>query len=410
MKKKAKRKLSGVVAIALVLSIVMISASSAAAASGVNVIANTPIGESIHKKINISDITGEIAEPPMLTSAASSVAEEKEWYEYVYYSTEPVGYYYLNDYARLAFYDPYDYADSLIMNVEDNLTEWSSNNTLQISYTTGNSITDTSGKSSSATSSVQRAEGQDRSESSSEQSVVTTTVEGNIYTYNYGKNGETTTSQQRLTKEQLWDAMSFNEGTVKVGVSLTDLGMDATFKWTGDTVSSQGTVGSYDGEKWNTRSKGYTENDTTTTTVTDAGKTTVISTIANRLTNTFGTTDSSSIGLSTNNSTTVTKTYNAGYFNANGSPLQWKVIKYTVVMPMKYQVEYLTDGEWILGDYSYCMLNTIQGTCRAWMQNNVAYYEHWGTGEAVTWNEFWSRFFTQESLIQAYKNKLYPDT
>ena len=44
-----------------------------------------------------------------------------------------------------------------------------------------------------------------------------------------------------------------------------------------------------------------------------------------------------------------------------------------------------------------------------WLQNNVAYYEHWGTGEPVTWDEFWSQFFTEEKLIEAYKNKLYPD-
>jgi len=35
---------------------------------------------STHKKINITDVTGEIVEAPLLTSAASSVAKEKEWY------------------------------------------------------------------------------------------------------------------------------------------------------------------------------------------------------------------------------------------------------------------------------------------------------------------------------------------
>ena len=32
-----------------------------------------------------------------------------------------------------------------------------------------------------------------------------------------------------------------------------------------------------------------------------------------------------------------------------------------------------------------------------------------GTGEAVLWDDFWDGFFTEESLIAAYKNKLYPD-
>ena len=98
-----------------------------------------------------------------------------------------------------------------------------------------------------------------------------------------------------------------------------------------------------------------------------------------------------------------------GYFNSDGVPLQWKIIKYTVMMPMMYQVEFLIDDEWVINDYNYCLLTTIQGTCRAWLENNTAYYEHWGTGEKVTWDEFWSQFFTKEELVQAYQNRLYPD-
>ena len=78
-------------------------------------------------------------------------------------------------------------------------------------------------------------------------------------------------------------------------------------------------------------------------------------------------------------------------------------------MPMKYQVEYLVDNEWVFGGFNYCLLTTIQGTTRSWIQNNVVYYEHWGTGEAVTWDEFWNQFFTEERLIAAYRNRLYPD-
>ena len=405
MKKKTKRKLSGVVAIALVLSIVMISASSAAAASGVNVIANTPIGESIHKKINISDITGEIAEPPMLTSAASSVAEEKEWYEYVYYSSTPVGYYYLNDVTRLSFFDPYDYANSLIMEVDDSLTDWSSNNTLQISYSTGNSISDT-GKSTSTTSTIQKVDGQDTSTTTGGDSTVTTTVEGRINTYNHSKtekyddtiDGFDWEINEAIKAKTESETPILTIGKLKIG---TELDVGSRQHWT-DSTTHHGEV--------NTYNDGWTENNTTTTAKTEHTSDTVVtSTIADRLTKAVGTTTSSNITMTTNNSTTITKAYNAGYFNANGSPLQWKIIKYTVLMPMKYQIEYLVDGEWIFGDFSYCLLTTIQGTCRAWLQNNVAYYEHWGTGEAVTWNEFWSQFFTKDSLVQAYKNKLYPD-
>lgn len=417
MKKKAKRKLSGVVAIALVLSIVMISASSAAAASGVNVIANTPIGESIHKKINISDITGEIAEPPMLTSAASSVAEEKEWYEYVYYSTEPVGYYYLNDVARIAFFDPYDYASSLIMEVDDSLTDWSSNNTLQISYTTGSSLSKADGTSSNTSSTVQVQNGQDVSETNTDQSKVVTTVEGNIDTYNWSKKGKTETHSHSETDDETWTVTEQILGeistTEKAGIEIA--GVEVTIKG-GVNVSNTNNFGlvKTDVDSSTTQleddySHGYTDNNTTTTATSDGAHSIVVSTIADRITRATGSTVNNNITMSTDNSTTITKTYNAGYFNASGSPLQWKIVRYTVLMPMKYQIEYLIDGEWIFGDYNYCLLKTVQGTCRAWLQNNVAYYEHWGTGEAVTWNEFWSSFFTRESLIQAYKNKLYPD-
>ena len=402
MKKKAKRKLSGVVAIALVLSIVMISASSAAAASGVNVIANTPIGESIHKKINISDITGEIAEPPMLTSAASSVAEEKEWYEYVYYSTEPVGYYFLNDTTRLSFYDPYDYASSLIMELDDSLTDWSSNNTLQISYTTGNSLSDANGTSSSTTATVQVQSGQDVSETKTDASKVVTTVEGNIDTYNWTKKGKTTTTTDSKTDDDTWTVSE----TLKIGNDVFVSGEVTNTNNFGYVKTHTDTTTEQEKDDY---THGYTDNNTTTTAKSDGAHSIVTSTIADRITRATGSTVNNSITMSTNNSTTVTKTYNAGYFNASGSPLQWKIVKYTVMMPMKYQVEYYVDGEWIFGDYNYCLLKTVQGTCRAWLQNNVAYYEHWGTGEAVTWNEFWSSFFTRESLIQAYKNKLYPD-
>jgi len=415
--KKEKRRIPRVVAAALVLSVIMVTISGIVSASEVQIFRSKPAGESIHEKIDISEITGEVPEPPQLTSAASSVAKEKEWYEYIYYSSIPVGRYNVSDTTRVSFYDPYNYADALVMKVDDTLTDWSSSNSLQVSYTTGSSMTDTSGKSTETSTSLEVAQGDDVSESESEDSQVVTKVEGRIYNYNYGNSGDTTQSQQKLSKEQLWDPTTFNEGTVTIQVeanaSLTDLGVSTTettsFKWNGDTVTKQGTVADYEGEKWNTHDRGYTEDKSTTTATTSGGDTTVRTTIANRFASACGSSSSSSISLSTDNSTTITKTYDAGYFNSSGAPLQWKIIQYTVIMPMKYQIEYLVDGEWVFGDYSYCLLTTVQGTCRAWMQNNVAYYEHWGTGEPVTWNEFWSQFFTEESLIAAYESKLYPD-
>lgn len=416
--KRTRKKMPSIIAVALVLSTLMVLASTAFAATNADVINATLKGESIHEKIDISDITGEIAEPPELTSAASSIAQEKEWYEYVYYSKEPVGYYYLNDHIRLAFYDPYDYASSLIMEVNDDITDWSSMNSLQVSYTTGNSLSNSNGSSTDTTTTIETVDGKDVSETDTKESVVKTTVEGRIDTYNYSKSGKEhseTDDETWTVSEQILGEIETTAGvgleivsaqtTTKGGVNITNtnnFGLVKTDTWKDENYS--------DGEQsFSDYSHGYTEDKTTTTQTTDAGYSKTTSTIADRIAKATGSSTSADITISTDNSTTITKTYDAAYFNASGSPLQWKIIHYKVMMPMRYQMEYLIDGEWVFCEYNYCLLTTVQGTCRSWLQNNVAYYEHWGTGEPVTWDEFWNQFFTKENLIKAYQSKLYPE-
>ena len=406
--KKARRKIPSVIALSLVVATLMVMTSGIAAASGVSVLTATPAGQSIHGKINMSEITGEIAEPPQLTSAASAVAKEKQWYEYVYYSPEPVGQYYVSENTRISFYDPYDYADALIMEVDDTITDWSSMNSMQVSYTTGNSLTDTTGVSTDTSSSIEIADGADVSDTYTDESIVTTTVSGRVETYNKSKTDAAVDTNSSWSNTNSYSS----DFTFLIEASI---GADSTYvkdsdQWTESESSEYTDSGSttVTGER-TTTDRGWTEDNTTTTTKTDAGHSKVVSVVADRLTQATGTSKTASITLSTDNSTTITKTYDAAYFNASGSPLQWKIIQYTVKMPMKYQVEYLVDGEWIFGEYNYCLLTTIQGTCRAWLQNSVAYYEHWGDGSPVTWNEFWSQFFTEESLIQTYQNRLYPE-
>lgn len=405
--KKAKHRLPGVIAWALVLAMAMTAASTIVSAAGVNVVTAAVPGQSIHGKVAVNEITGDVAEPPMLTGAASAVGVEKAWYEYVYYAPDPVGYYYLNDTTRVSFYDPYDYADALIMEVEDTITDWSSNNSMQVSYTTGNSLTVTNGRTTEASTSV--LEGYtDVETTTTGPHTVTTTVKNQTDNYNTSKtvqrDGSVHHSNTFSTALNIWAEVDFApEGMGgKAGDSDTFTDTDSTSWVTGDvetfsvSLDPKGRVG-------------YSKSENTTTVDTGAITTTVTNTIADRVTRATGSSNNTSIVLSEQNSTTVTKTYDAGYFNASGAPLQWKIVKYTVKMPMKFQVEYLVDDEWIFGDYSYCLLNTVQGTCRSWLQNNTAYYEHWGTGEAVTWDEFWSQFFTPDSLVQAYRNRLYPD-
>lgn len=404
--KRTRRKMPSIIAVALVLSTLMVLASTAFAATSANVINATPKGESIHEKIDISEITGEIAEPPELTSAASSIAKEKAWYEYVYYSDLPVAYYYLDDDTRLAFYDPYDYASSLVMEVDDSITDWSSMNTLQVSYTTSNTISETSGETTESTTSVLHGY-TDTTTTDFGESTVTTTVKNRTDEYSTSK---TITEEESEEKGSSWQA----SGGVEVDLKVVKLGGEGGKTWTSGEGTSKSTSwiqSDYvDNDKEGGGARvGYTKSEDKTTVTTSAHTDVISNYISDRITTITGSKLTSSIELSTTNSTTITKTYHAGYFNASGSPLQWKIIKYTVLMPMKYQVQHLVDDEWVFGDYSYCLLTTIQGTCRSWLQNNVAYYEHWGTGEPVTWDEFWNQFFTKENLIKAYQSKLYPE-
>lgn len=422
-----KKKFSAVIAAAIMMSLAMVSATSVLAdgiASGdaeqveeavhehPGVIENAAPGSSIHKKIDISKITGEIAEPPQLTSAASSVARQKEWYEYIYYSEEPVGYCYYADNIRIAFYDPYEYGSALVMEVDDSLTDWSSNNSLQISYTTGDSISATEGKSQETKTEV--IPGYTDEETTIQgANTVKTSVTQKTETYNTIL-GDTTTTHNSSTDWGLATTVGAELSTTGklFGVEMEGKVMDSlttNTNWSeGTSFTSSLVVGDKNGEDGGTRT-GYTISDDKTTVETGSQSTTVTNKIADRVVNATGYTTNNTISLVSHNSTTITKTYDASHFNANGSPLQWKILKYTVKMPMRYQVEYLIDDEWIHSDYSYCLLNTVQGTTRAWMQNSVVYYEHWGSGEAVTWDEFWGQFFTPDSLIAAYQNKLYPD-
>lgn len=388
--------------------------------SKAGIIESTDEGESVHAKIDISDITGEIAEPPEITSQASALATEKQWYEYIYYSDKPVGFYYVSDQMRVVFYDPYDYSDSLVMEINDTLTDWSSNNSMSVSYTTGNSLSSTAEKSTETTSTVERANGQDISETTTGPSTVETTVEGRVNTYNWSKSGDTSSSTHEEIDDDTWTVTEEILGeigsTTTIGISEGIVATEEISTKGGINISNTNNFGLVKTDSTTTTtqleedySHGYTEDNTKTIERSSESYSRVTSTIADRLSNVTGVSASNAITISSDNSTTITKTYDAGYFNSDGVPLQWKIIKYTVMMPMMYQVEFLVDGEWIINDYSYCLLTTIQGTCRAWLENNTAYYEHWGTGEKVTWDEFWSQFFTKEELVQAYQNRLYPD-
>jgi hypothetical protein len=128
-----------------------------------------------------------------------------------------------------------------------------------------------------------------------------------------------------------------------------------------------------------------------------------------RVTKTLGSSRSTSSSWSEEESVTVTKTYAATHFASDGvTPLPWAIVHYEVQMPMKCCMQVKHEGEWITISTTYCMLTTVKGTCRAWMQDGQVYYEDWGTGEPVVASDFWGQFLTKEQLMNAYTNKLYP--
>ena len=124
-----------------------------------------------------------------------------------------------------------------------------------------------------------------------------------------------------------------------------------------------------------------------------------------KLSQTFGFSDSETWGDESSASKDVK--YNALYFNSDGTPYRWRIVKYTVYLPLYCEEQTLVKEEWVITKTDYCVLATVQGTCREWI-NNVAYIEDWRTGEPVQVENFWKEFFSEDALISAYKNQMIP--
>lgn len=319
-----------------------------------------------YEKVSTNSITTHGGDPAELSVSAASQYFEKEWYEYITYNEKPVSSYRIDDNCRMIFYDPYDYMSSMIMDVTYDDSGWGTANSISVSHTFSKTFSygDTEGSTSSTA--TQKQEGKDET--------------GSTVT----NSGTTTTEYNHQTKT--------NDNTVG------------------------GTVGTADALEWVVNIEGSYSHSWTNTdylgkdTVTYATKseTKGWTKLADRVTTTTGSSSSTNRNWSSTESKTITKTYNAAYFNSSGSPLSWTIAYYEVKMPMKYAIQYRVDDEWVSTDTGYCVLTTIQGACRAWRENTVTYYEHWGTGEPVADTEFWGQFFTKEQLLNAYQNKLYP--
>lgn len=392
MKKQTKRILS--VCLSIVISVAMIFSSAMLSSASAETDNNSAEdNQELHEKVSINEITNDGGNPEEISGAASALGEKKQWFEYIPYSPQPVSTVRINDDHRLLFYDPYEYSSAMVMEVTGSESEWSSANSITVSYTTSNSISDAMSSSSNSGTSVQVQNGRDESYSHSSGTSTSVTKSWSDST------GSSDTNTYTHTDTYSFDAKFETSIKVKTPVSEVGFGGSVGSSW-GDNDSN--TTSHVDNSS---HTDGGSDVSGTSDSVTDGW-----STVADRITTSTGATKSTSKTWSTNDSKTVTRTFNAAYFNESGSPLQWKIVEYSVYMPMKYDLQCKIDGDWVTTDSAFCLLRTIQGACRAYLKNTQTYVEDWGTGEPVVWDDFWNGFFSQEQLMNAYNNKLYPES
>lgn len=377
------------------------------------------LGESKYDSPDINAISGAGAEPEELSVSAGATYQEKAWYEYVTYSEHAVSSYRLDDDSRLLFYDPYTYTNSMVMDVQFDATttEFDTMSSYSISHTNTRTISSAAESTYTNTSSTQS--------SGIDYSGATVSNTGNTKTtYNHHEDVETTgtvkeTDQQEYHyKEYQSEDWTFigeiaSETKIKIGL---DGGVEETIivggganktvdnAWLTDYTTSTHTTEYSPNYKTSTKTLGDDTVEYNTNSVT-AGWTQ----LSDRVTKSIGSSITTSNSWSESESTTVNKTYAATHFASDGvTPLPWAIVHYQVQMPMKCCLQVKHSGEWITVSTVFCMLTTVKGTCRAWMQNGQVYYEDWGSGEPVVATDFWSQFMTKEQLMAAYSDKLYP--
>lgn len=364
---------------------------------------------------DINKLTGLGEEPEDLSVSAGAEYLEKAWYEYVTYSDKAVASYRLNDDARLLFYDPYTYTNAMVMDVQFDATtnEFDTMSSYTISKTSSKTITACVESTETFTNATQTS-GRDITH--------TDVVNGGETKTKYNHN-ESTTTEGKVTEREQYHYKEIDTVALTIGETIdvhttTTIGLDGgvavdvgsqtvvqdTFgkEWLTDKVDHE-TI--YDpGYKTTTTYSGDATVEDNTNSTTDGW-----TELSARVTKTLGSSRSTSNSWSEEESTTVTKTYAATHFATDGvTPLPWAIVHYEVQMPMKCVLQIKHSGEWVSISEIYCMLTTVKGTCRAWMQNGQVYYEDWGSGEPVVAADFWAQFLTKEQLMNAYTNKLYP--
>jgi len=369
--------------------------------------------QSKYPKPDFSDITGEGHNPPELTGMASSLGMEKMWYEYITYSEKPVGQFNLSSTQRVVYYDPYDYNSALVMRVKDEITDWSTANEVSFTYETVESHvirTDTTNETSTIIGTDSTSGGGSSTTNSTAwdttsgwvQEIGTETQTGTTAEAGFSFGAEVSTKVTAGVEagyEAGWSqgAVALVSGKVSSSV---ETGVSATASTFGSlqTHSLTSQINTASTSFSTSNSQSYDESNEETWS------------LSQKFEKATGVSTSNGDEWSTSNSRSITTTYLAQYFNEEGSPLSWKIVQYAVFMPMRYELQTRIDGEWLTVYNGYSLITPIQGTCRAYMRNNVAYIEDWGTGLPIPWADFWSSFYTTQSLKEAYENNLYPES
>jgi len=359
-----------------------------------------------YAKPDFSTITGEGSNPPELRGDASALGMEKQWYEYIAYSTTPVGQVNLSSTQRVIYYDPYDYNSCLVMRVKGDISDWSTANEVSFTYETVESHVIRTDTTTEAFTTI----GED-------------TINGGGNTRTNDQTFETTTgwiketgteTQTGKISEEGWDYGSEDKFSLAVtgGTSGSELTAGFTLLATDTWEKNNTTLHHKNEQKYNLTNAIDTKQTYNLTTQKGGEVTTDETTwsVAKKFEKTTGVSTTNGDDWSTSEGRSVTTTYLAQYFNEEGSPLSWKIVQYAVFMPLRYDLQTKVGSEWLTVYSGYSLITPIQGTCRAYMRNNVSYIEDWGTGLPVTWDDFWGNFFTVESLTTAYNSKLYPDT
>ena len=366
---------------------------------------------------DINKLTGMGEEPEDLSVSAGAKYQKKAWYEYVTYSDKAVASYRMNDEYRLLFYDPYTYTNAMIMDVQFDATttEFDTMSSYTISKTTSKTITACIESTETYTNATQTS-GRDVTHTDVANGGETKTTYN--HTENTATSGKVTEKEEYFYETKDSVELSISEtldihtttGTSDVGLPQVSVDVGSlttaqdTFKqeWVTDYVTHD-TIYSPD-YKTTTTYSGDAKVEDNTTSTTDGW-----TELSARVTKTLGSSRSTSNSWSEEESVTTTKTYAATHFSSDGvTPLPWAIVHYEVQMPLKCVLQIKHSGEWVSISEVYCMLTTVKGTCRAWIQNGQVYYEDWGSGEPVVASDFWAQFLTKEQLMNAYTNKLYP--